>query len=400
MNKKQLFILAVLAAALAGVIFAMVYRPGRNPENGTSTTRNKPTTTQEATTVPPPSVVTFMAVGDNLIHNSIFKQAKARARGGAEYDFAPAYEGVRDIIARADLALINQETSIAAAVAAVSSYPLFCSPPEVGDAVYDLGFRAIQVANNHVLDKREAGVLAHLAYWDSKSGVCAFGAYRDGEDFATPHIKTVGGITFGFVGATFSYNGLVLPQSSPLVLPRLEQEELLKLAINIAREHADVVVVCPHWGNEDSTRVSDEQRSLARKFVEWGADMVIGNHPHVLQTMEFLDRPTGGRAFVAYSLGNFISAQSAAPNLVGGVLELTVTMDNTDGTVTITSPRFLPVVTQYEAGYANVRLIPWARYTPALGSAHGVKRKDSRFGYNYIERLLREIIPEEILVLG
>jgi len=155
-----------------------------------------------------------------------------------------------------------------------------------------------------------------------------------------------------------------------------------------------------HWGNEDSQVVTDAQRALARRLVDWGADIILGTHPHVLQTMEFLDKPGGGRAFVTYSLGNFLSGQNASPNLVGGVLELTVTMDNTDGTVTVTEPRFLPVVTQYEAGFANVRLIPWSKYSPELGSAHGVRRKDSRFGYSYIERLLRDIVPEEILVLG
>ena len=401
MKRSTRALILLLAAAIVAIGILtwgdLPFTGGANPSQP-----DKPPLTTEPSTLPPPpppSEVIFMAVGDNLIHKPIYNQAKARAKDGADYDFAPAYAGVRWLLARADLSMINQETPIATAVAPVSSYPMFCSPPEVGDAIYSLGFRAIQVINNHTLDKREAGVLAHLDYWDSWGDVCHFGAYRDSAESMEPRTLTVNGITFGFVGATFSYNGLVLPQGSPLVLPRLEQEELLRLQIGIARDHADVVVVSPHWGTEDSTRVNDQQRELARKFIDWGADMVIGNHPHVLQHMEFLDKLGGGQAFVAYSLGNFLSGQNAAPNLVGGVLELTITKDNTSGRVTIEQPRFHPVITQYEAGFSNIRLIPWSEYTPELGNRHGVRSKDSRFGYSYIERLLREIVPEGILVM-
>jgi len=393
-NRRILIFIAVLSVLLSGAVGAWSVTGTNGPAPDIGLTAAAPTTTEPP---PPPQVVTLMAVGDNLIHKSLYNQAKARAANGG-YDFTPAYAGVRALLKRADLSFINQETVVAGAIGPPSSYPMFNSPTELGDMVYDLGFRAIGLSNNHMLDKGAKGVYASLDYWGSKRGVVAFGAYRDREDFAQARVLEVNGITFAFLSATFSYNGLQLPRDSQLILPLLEQEELLREATETARRAADVVVVALHWGNEDSQVVTEAQKLLASKLAGWGADIILGTHPHVLQTMEFLRKPDGGRCFVAYSLGNFISAQAAAPNLIGGVLELDVVKDG--DAVTVEAPRFHPVITQYEGSFANVRLIPWESYTPALASSHGVRGRDSRFGYNYIETLLRKTIPEEILALG
>ncbi|MDR0531091.1 MAG: CapA family protein [Oscillospiraceae bacterium] len=383
-------ILTVLASALLLAVFWRV--PGTNSSEGTALL------TTTAPPAPPPSVVRLMAVGDNLIHDTIYEQAAARAAGRG-YDFGYAYEGVRGLLSRADLSVINQESPITGAVARPSSYPLFSSPTQVGDAVYDLGFRAVNLSNNHMLDKGTAGVTASLDYWAAKAGVATSGAYRDEADFATPHVLEVNGVTFGFVGATYSFNGLQLPRGSELVLPLLEEEDRLFRAISLARANADVVVASLHWGTENSQETTEGQRLLARKAVGWGADVILGTHPHVLQGMEWLEKPGGGKAFVAYSLGNFISAQSKAPQLIGGVLELVVTKDNTDGAVTLSQPKFTPVITYYGAGYSNLRLVPWAGFGRALAESHGVRRGDARFSYDYCKRLLKETIPEGILDL-
>jgi len=274
---------------------------------------------------------------------------------------------------------------------------MFCTPTQCGDAIYEIGFRAVNTANNHVLDKGTKGVIASLDYWDTKPGAVTFGSYRNEEDFNKPRVMEVKGITFAFAGATYSYNGLQLPQGSELVLPLVEDEDRLRRAVEAGKQAADVMVVSLHWGVEDSQVVTDHQRALARRLVEWGADIILGHHPHVLQAMEFLPKPGGGQAFVVYSLGNFLSGQIQAPNLIGGAVELTVTKDG--GNIAVGTPRFHPVITHYGTGVSNVRLIAWPDYTPALAAAHGVRGYDSRFGYTYIENLLRRTIPEDMLVM-
>lgn len=400
-RRFRILILAAIIAVVA-IAAALLLRGGR-ATNGPDT---RPAMAPEhepgepaTEPPPPPSIVRLMAVGDNLIHNTIYEQARARA-GGKGYDFRFAYDGVRDLLGQADLSVINQETVVAGAVFPPSSYPLFCSPTALGDEVYRLGFRAVNLSNNHMLDKGTKGAEASLDYWESKPGVVTSGAYRDEADFAAARTLEVGGITFGFVSATFSFNGLQLPGGSPMIMPLLEEEDRLKTAVEAARQAADVVVVSVHWGVEYSQQAGEPQRNLARKLVGWGADLILGTHPHVLQTMEWLEKPDGGRALVAYSLGNFISAQDRMPRLVGGILDVSVEKDGETGTVFLREPKLRPVITQYGAGSAGVHLVLWENYTQALAQKHGVRRRDSAFSKAYIENLLEDVVPEEFLHLG
>jgi len=392
--KKHYLVTLILLLAVIALAVVLGIKGGMPGTNGPSTAPQ--TTTEAPTTQPPPREVILMAVGDNLIHKPLIDQARERA-GGNGYDFTKFYEGVRSLIARADLAVINQESILASDVAAPSSYPMFCTPTQCGDAVYSLGFRAVLTANNHVLDKGAKGILASLDYWDSKRGVVTFGSYRNEAEFNTPRTMEVNGVTFAFTGATYGYNGLQFPQGSEIIAPLVEDEDRLRRAVEAGKQAADVMVVALHWGIEDSQTVTDQQRALARKLVDWGADIILGTHPHVLQTMEFIEKSDGGRAFVAYSLGNFLSGQAQAPNLIGGVIELTVVKDGNN--ISVKAPRFHPVITHYGTGFGNVRLIAWPDYTPALAASHGVRGYDSRFGYTYIENLLRKTIPEDILVM-
>ena len=90
-------------------------------------------------------------------------------------------------------------------------------------------------------------------------------------------------------------------------VPRLFPRHILtrsKLEIASAKQIADVVIVLPHWGVEYAARPEDIQRVWARDFINAGASLVIGNHPHIIQPMEvFSDK------LIFYSLGNFVFDQ-------------------------------------------------------------------------------------------
>ena len=77
--------------------------------------------------------------------------------------------------------------------------------------------------------------------------------------------------------------------------------------------------------NEYATEPTQEQRDLAQKMLNWGADVILGHHPHVLQTMEYLPKYDGEQGLVIYSLGNFISAQDQGMRMIGGMLNYTLT---------------------------------------------------------------------------
>ena len=126
--------------------------------------------------------------------------------------------------------------------------------------------------------------------------------------------------------------------------------------------------------------------------------MIIGTHPHVTQTAQWLTGANGNTAFVAYSLGNFVNAQSQPDNMIGAVLDITFQKTTApDGTVTVEmqNPKLHGVVTQYEAGYKNIRVYPYRDYTDELGAAHG----NFTLTRAQIEEVLRSSIGEEFLTL-
>lgn len=165
--------------------------------------------------VPEPTSVRLIGFGDDLIHVSIFKQAKARATDGG-YDFSYAYEPIKDVIQLADIASINQET-VMAKDKAPSGYPLFNTPQELAGCLADLGFDVANLANNHVMDQGESGLKSTLDLWDSIPSVLTTGAYQNEEDFEDIRTLERNGITFSFLGMTELTNGLSLPSDTELL---------------------------------------------------------------------------------------------------------------------------------------------------------------------------------------
>ena len=163
------------------------------------TTTIATTTTTKAPEQEPDPLVRIVAVGDNLIHSSIYNQAKERSIDGG-YDFDYAYKNIEGLIAPADLAILNQETPIANDKFEPSDYPLFNSPTQLGDKMIKLGFNAVSHCNNHILDKGEEGLLATLDFWDSRN-ILVYGAYRDEKDLNAIPTMDINGIKF-----SFSYN--------------------------------------------------------------------------------------------------------------------------------------------------------------------------------------------------
>lgn len=345
--------------------------------------------------VPEPVTVRLKAVGDNLIHSSIYEQANKRA-GGNGYDYSYAYENVRDLFADADIASINQESVIAPAFGP-STYPLFNATPELGDLMLELGFDVFNLANNHCLDKGEAGVFSSLDYWAERPNAVTTGVYRNQEDY--DQIRTIAAqdVVFSFVGITELTNGLSLPSGSEAIVLLGSEEDQIRERIEKAKEISDVCVVNIHWGNEYTHTPTERQRELAAKLSEWGADIIIGHHPHVIQPIEYIDRPDGSRTLVAYSLGNFISAQDRGERMIGGMLDADITKDFEQDTVSITRCEFVPIITHYDRGFANNRLYPLSEYTEELANAHGVRAYSPNFSREFILETVQNVIDAEFL---
>ena len=358
-----------------------------------------PTATPAPTPAPTPTVQTlrFSATGDNLIHEGLYNQARARAEDGG-YDFSAAYAPMRDFYAGFDLNWLNQETLVNDAYEP-SGYPCFSTPGDITDALYDLGFRVFSLSNNHSYDKGAGGIAASREHWAAMpEDVVTAGFYDLSDPTADLALQTVNGITIGYLSYTEHTNGIPTPVDTDYGVFYLSQTDVIEAQIAALRPACDVLVVSCHWGVEGSHTVTDAQRDTAQWLADAGADLIIGTHPHVTQTAQWLTAADGRQVFVAYSLGNFISAQAQADNMIGAVLG--ITMEKTtqpDGTVTVVlkDPGLYPTVTQYESGYRDIRVYPYPDYTDEMGAAHG----NFTLSRDQIRGVLEQSIDAEFLVL-
>lgn len=362
--------------------------------------------TAEPTTEPPQEDkrIHIVAAGDNLVQTAVYREASYHATDGT-YDFLPLYENVRGIIQSGDISILNQETLICNDQYEISGSNFnFNSPSQLGDDMIDLGFNVFTLANNHVLDKGTDGLEACLDYWDSRcqmhDDIVVCGAYRNENDMQNIRVKTVDGVTFAFLAYTEHLNGYSIPADSPLRVVLTSETDVIESQIKQAKQIADVVIVAAHWGVEDVHTVSQDRMDLAQKMVEWGADVIIGHHPHTAETMEWKTRSDGTRGFVFYSLGNFISAQTDNFNLVGEIADFDVVIDGETNAVTLDDVGVIPVINHYDDGsFSNMRLYPYNMYTAELADSHGVPYAPAgtakNFGMDVINRIIEENIPVE-----
>ena len=340
------------------------------------------------------SKATFTAVGDNLIHDTVYEQAQARTNDGS-YDFSYDYAEIKKYIEEPDVAILNQETIISTEHQ-VSSYPMFNSPPELGQEMIDTGFDVFNIATNHSLDKGESGLISTINYWKEK-GVITTGAYLNDADFKIP-VNEVNGIKIAYLGFTEQTNGLKLPADSEVVLVLAKDEALLESKIHQAKQMADVVIVNAHWGEEYTHEPTASEKQMAQKLCDWGADVVIGNHPHVIQPVEFITSTDGSHTMLcAYSLGNFISAQRKQATMLGGMLNFTVVKNNSTGAVNIENVRFRGTVTHYTYGMGNIRVYCLDDYTPELAANHGIRNYAPNFSYDYLTETVSQVVDGQFL---
>lgn len=364
----------------------------------TATPSPTPAPTPAPTPEPTPTVETvrFSATGDDLIHDGIFLQAKERGQDG-HYDFTEAYEPMRAFYTQFDVNWLNQETLVNDAFEP-SGYPLFSTPGDITDALYDIGFRVFSLSNNHSYDKGAEGIASSLEHWHAMPEDVAVMGFYNLESYDDYVYQTVNGITFGYLSYTEATNGLPTPEGSAYGVVYLDDRETIAKQIADMRPHCDVLVVSCHWGVEGSHEMSEFQLETAQWLADQGVDLIIGTHPHVTQTAQWLTGANGNTAFVAYSLGNFINAQSQPDNMIGAVLDITfqkTTLPDGTSTVEMLNPQLHGVVTQYEAGYKNIRVYPYADYTDELGAAHG----NFTLTRAQIEETLRNSIGDEFLTL-
>ena len=260
-----------------------------------------------AATSAPPRSFTLLASGDVLSHRSVVDRARAYgARSGRAYDFRPMFAGIRPLVSAADLAVCHLETPLSPSGRRLSGYPRFNAPRQLAAAIRGAGYDACSVASNHAMDQGAPGVAGTLAVLDH-ARLRHAGTARSRRE-ARPRILTVRRVRVALLSYTYGLNGFRLPRGRPWLVNVLSPGRVLADARAARRAGAQFTVVFLHWGQEYRTAPTPTQRSLARRLLaDPSVDLIVGHHAHVVQPI----RRVNGK-WVAFGLGNSLSAQSAA----------------------------------------------------------------------------------------
>lgn len=260
----------------------------------------------------------LIAVGDYLIHSSVYKDAN-RLTNGDGYDFKPMISYIKEIVSNYDIAYYNQETILGGSELGLSDYPTFNSPYEAGDAMLDAGFNLVSLATNHTMDSGKKAVENSCKYWQSKENVLTAGSYCSEEERNKINIKEINNIKYTMLNYTYGTNGMPVANDYlvnvwPTDIDNINNPEKdtkyqaykkqVKEDIDKVKDKVDFLIVAMHWGVEYTHEPTAYEKDMASYLASLGVNLIIGTHPHVIQPVTWIDD-----TLVIYSLGNFISAQ-------------------------------------------------------------------------------------------
>lgn len=291
--------------------------------------------------------------GDAMQHQ---RQIDAALQPDGSLDYSPYFSSLSPYISSADFAVVNLETPLGGAP--YSGYPMFCAHDNYVDALTEAGFNLLLTANNHILDRRDKGVIRTINTLEGK-GVPYIGVYRNiaHRDSLLPMIHDINGFKVAFLNYTYGTNGIT--KRTDIEIDYIDRARIASDISNARNKGAEIIAACIHWGEEYKLLPNASQKSLAKFLADAGVELIIGGHPHVIQPMELkIHQPTGRPCFTVYSLGNFISSMRTTDTRGGAMARVKLARD-IFGRAYVCSASYRLVFTQpaLEKG-DNFRLLP------------------------------------------
>lgn len=315
--------------------------------------------------------VKILAMGDMIFHQPIVKNY----RTGETYDFTPIFSNISEDINGADIAIANFEGSVNSN-RKLFGFPMFNFPKESIYSLKNAGFDILSTANNHALDTGLDGIAETLSHI-KESGMESFGTLT--QDCEKGIVVEKNGIKIGLISFTDTLNGMdSLMRNKEYSVNTFSQD--VAGDIKNLKDKSDIVIVYPHWGNEYQHHPSERQIFLKEKLHEYGADIILGSHPHVLQRYE-VEEINYKKLFTIYSMGNALSNQRVE-NLkksgvdTGALVKLEIEKDNTSGVTILKSYEVQPTyVNRYRAnGRLNYDVVKLQDIRPGGKLSDGIDK--------------------------
>lgn len=238
--------------------------------------------------------ISFLFVGDIMLDRTIKKDGEAYGYDSLFSCLKKEFEGYDEVIGNLEGTVTNFESvSRDAAYESPQSFR-FTFDPKALQSLADIGLSTVSLANNHIRDFGEEGIMQTLENTE-RMNVATFGNPQKGK--VRYLLKEIKGTTFTFI-----------PYNQFFGTPEQTLEDLTSV-----REISDMQIIFAHWGDE-YTPARTDIKNLAHSFVQNGADLIIGAHPHVIQESEIYQGVP-----IYYSLGNFIFDQYWEPAVREGL---------------------------------------------------------------------------------
>lgn len=301
-NKLHFFFICGLAVIILLVVLVSEYL-SPNLSSSPSTQQSSEAPVAQATGK---TTARIMAHGDLLYHLPILRGAE---RADGTYDFSDNFTYVTPWIEQADLAIADFEGTISPDFD-LAGYPLFNAPASVAEDIRDAGYDVVDLAHNHILDSQLSGLISTVETFKNV-GIDAVGVYATGNRVSAPiYIKEVNGIKIAILAYAYGFNGmesLLTQEEYDAYLSDFNREKM-QAEIERAEQEADITIVMPQTGVEYQLQPTEEQTTLYRQMIDWGADIIFGGHPHVVEPAEVVEKD-GKEKLIIYSMGNFLSNQ-------------------------------------------------------------------------------------------
>ena len=381
---------AVIVLVLCGVgIFLIARSAGIQPGSSLSAQQEdtprqteaakatQETTARRSTT----TTIHIKAAGDLNITDAVVNAGMPTGT----FDYTRAFLDVASTMADADLTVLNFEGTLSGEPYGTERTS---APSEILKGLRSMGVDLVQTANSCAINNGLIGLSSTLTAIRN-AGLEPLGSYASEAEFEQSKgytMCTVQGVKVAFVAFTKGFGGMGLPEGNEHSVNLLYEDydstykKINKTGINailkaVEAEKPDITIAMLHWGSEYNEAISDTQEDIITLMKKGGVDVIIGSHPHLVQTI--VHDPLAG-TLVAYSLGDFFGDGTRGGSNYSIILDLEITKDTDAGTTRVTDFDYTPIYTlqisENEGDYKYSRVVR-------------IKEAMEAFNNNYVDKI-------------
>lgn len=289
--------------------------------------------------------------GDLILLRDVIENGRLTNKDSLSYDFSDMFTHISKYWKEADFNIAVLEGPLALNIGSISNTTLYDKtklielnfPDEFGQNIKNAGIDLVTLATNHILDKKEEGLHSTIERLN-RIGLNHCGAYRNPEEKENEKIKilTIKGLKIAILSYTYGcnsypdsyffekdsqhYTNIIVSKNSAFFKQCLD--EVIK-DFNKARSlHPDCIICLPHWGGQGEHIPNKTQEEWMNIFINNGADIILGDHPHAVQPICWKKNAKGRNVFVAYCPGNFVNSYIESDGDASMIIEVYLSPDS------------------------------------------------------------------------